>query len=57
VFIDRNHPLRRLFVEVVTRRLYGDAQVRDARIADYVSMLLTSFAHVDNLYKIRNAWG
>jgi hypothetical protein len=57
MFIDRNHPLRRLFIDLVAQRLCGDAQVRDARIAEYVSALLTDFAHVNNLYRIRNARG
>jgi hypothetical protein len=55
--IDRNHPLRRLFTELVNRRLRGDAQVRDPRVADYVAAVLTDFTHVNNLYRVRNARG
>ncbi len=55
--IPADHPLRKLFRELVVRRYYGDAQVRDPDIARYVSDLLVHFAHVRNLYKIRDARG
>lgn len=55
--IPSDHPLRKLFRELVVRRYYADAQVRDAEIARYVSELLVEFAHVRNLYKIRDARG
>lgn len=55
--IPADHPLRKLFGELVVRRFYGDAQVRDPEIARYVSHLLVEFAHVRNLYKIRDARG
>jgi|YNPNPStandDraft_1061719.scaffolds.fasta_scaffold00220_22 hypothetical protein len=55
--VPADHPLRRLFRELVVRRYYGDAQVRDPDIARYVSNLLVEFAHVRNLYKIRDARG
>ena len=57
MFIERNHPLHRLFVELVRRRFYDDASVRNARIAEYVSALLTNFTHVNNLYRNRDARG
>jgi len=50
--ISRDHPLRRLFGELV-RRHFQD----DAGIAHYVSGLLVDFVHVDNFYRIRNARG
>jgi hypothetical protein len=55
--VDRGHPLHKFFSKLVVRRFYGDAQVRDARISDYIANLLTEFTHVDNLYKIRDARG
>ncbi len=55
--IERNHPLRRLFAELVQRRFFEDVRVRDAQVAGYVSGLLTDFTHQDNLYRIRNARG
>jgi len=51
------HPLHGLFDALVKRRLCQDAQVHEARVADYVVSLLTDFADVRNLYKIRNARG
>jgi len=55
--IGRNHPLSRLFAELVARRFYRDVQVREPRVVDYVSALLTEFTHVDSLYRVRNARG
>ncbi len=55
--IAANHPLRALFAGLVHRRFYDDAQLRDPSVAGYVSSLLVEFAHVNNLYKIRNARG
>ncbi|MBI2955808.1 MAG: hypothetical protein HYY26_00715 [Acidobacteria bacterium] len=55
--IGRGHPLRRLFGELVERHFFQDVQVRDPRVAGYVSNLLTDFAHADNLYRLRDAQG
>jgi hypothetical protein len=55
--IDRHHPLRRLFADLVARRLYGDAGIRDPSIAEYISTVLTTFADVNKLYRIRDARG
>lgn len=55
--IPQGHPLRSLFENLVRRRLYGDAQLRDSEIVAYVSNLLVEFTHVRNLYKIRDARG
>lgn len=53
----RDHPLRQLFGDLVWRHFFTDVPLRDARVAGYVSELLTDFAHVDNLFRIRNARG
>ena len=50
--ISPNHPLRRLFAELVVKELPGDREV-----AAYVGNLLVDFVHVDNLYRIRNSRG
>jgi hypothetical protein len=55
--ISRDHPLRKLFSDLVNRRLYGDAQVRNPEVTVYITGLLTRFTHVRELYKIRNARG
>lgn len=54
---ERSHALRRLFTELVERHFFHDMHVEDARVANYVSALLTDFTHVDNLYRLRNARG
>jgi len=48
--ISRDHPLRRLFRELVTRYFQDDLS-----IAEYVCDLLIDFIHVDHLYQIRNS--
>jgi len=50
--ISRDHPLRRLFRELVTRHFQDDLS-----IAEYVCGLLIDFIHVDHLYPIRNSCG
>jgi hypothetical protein len=50
--ISSNHPLRRLFTELVAKELPAD---RD--IVAYVGDLLLDFVHVDHLYRIRDARG
>lgn len=55
--IERQHPLRELFEELVWRHFFANAMVRERDVAAYVADLLTNFAHVDNLYRIRDACG
>lgn len=50
--ISPNHPLRRLFAELVAKELPGDRE-----LARYVADLLIDFVHADNLYRIRNCRG
>jgi hypothetical protein len=50
--ISSNHPLRRLFADLVSRELAGERE-----IAAYVADLLVDFTHVDRLYRIRNSRG
>jgi hypothetical protein len=50
--VSPNHPLRRLFADLVAKELPGDHEV-----AAYVGDLLIDFVHVDNLYRIRNCRG
>lgn len=47
--LSRSHPLRRLFTGLVERHFFHDVMVRDARVAGYVSELLTEFTRTDNL--------
>lgn len=55
--IGRDHPLRHFFTDVVRRRFDSDVRLPDPRLAAYVSGLLVDFAHVDNLYRVRDARG
>lgn len=54
--IPEDHPLRRLFRELVSRR-FDEAGWSDDASPSYVGDLLTDFVHVDNLYRIRDARG
>lgn len=55
--ISQNHPLRTLFQHLVRGNFRRGAQLDDPDLADYVSAMLTSFTHVENLYSVRNARG
>ena len=50
--ISPNHPLRRLFADLVTKELPADREV-----VAYVANLLIDFVRVDHLYRIRNSRG
>jgi hypothetical protein len=50
--ISWNHPLRRLFTDLVGRELGVDRE-----LATYVADLLVDFTYADRLYRIRNARG
>lgn len=54
--ISPDHPLRRLFRRLVRRRL-GETGWRDTDTTGYVADVLTDFAHVDNLYRVRDGRG
>jgi hypothetical protein len=55
--ISTDHPLRRLFHDLVRGQFVRGAHVHDPDIAEYVTGVLTAFTHTDNLYRIRNARG
>jgi hypothetical protein len=57
MFIEPNHPLARLFRELVHRRFYEDSQIRDGDVTAYISGLLSRFTDVRELYRIRDARG
>ena len=48
-------PIQRLvvFFSWLVRRSFRDLGIKDAEIADYVSVLLANFARTENLYRIR----
>jgi len=49
--------LRQFFEELVWRHFFADIRLEEPRVAQYVSDLLADFAHIDRLYRIRNALG
>jgi hypothetical protein len=55
--VSQNHPLRKLFAELVQKHLVQAARLNDPQISNYVGDLLVNFTHVDNLYRLRNAAG
>jgi hypothetical protein len=52
-----DHPLSRLFRELVHRQFVHGAGMADPEIAEYVAGVLVDFTHTDNLYRIRDARG
>lgn len=54
--ISEDHPLRRLFRGLVAHRFAEAGWAEEASPA-YVGDLLTDFAHVDRLYRVRDARG
>jgi hypothetical protein len=57
VRLRQDHPLHRLFAELVERHLIRSAGINDIEAARYIAGLLVDFTHVDNLYRVRNAAG
>jgi hypothetical protein len=55
--IGADHPLTRLFTELVDRHLVRSAGLDDPEMSRYVAGLLVDFTHADNLYRIRNSAG
>jgi hypothetical protein len=51
------HSLRHFFENLVWRHFTEDVHLEEPSITQYVSDLLSSFAHIKNLYQIRNAYG
>ncbi|MDH7499773.1 MAG: hypothetical protein QHH30_05235 [candidate division NC10 bacterium] len=52
-----DHPLGRLFRQLVERNFTLLLEWRDPEVIQYISRLLTDFTHVRNLYRIRDARG
>lgn len=49
-------PLKRFFGPL-TARAFTELGIRDARVVDYVSDILSRFSRIDSLYRIKNAQG
>ncbi len=55
--IPQDHPLRKLFSELVQRHFIQSLQLHDVAVANYVTGVLLDFTRADHLYRIRNLQG
>lgn len=55
--IPENHPLEKLFIELVGRHYAHEIGIRDNEVVGYVAHLLTEFCDAEQLFKIRNTAG
>lgn len=55
--LPQDHPLRRLFSGTVQHVLYADVGLCDPQIVEYLSELLSSFIHTNDLYPFHDASG
>lgn len=51
------HPLRRMFAGLAEHAFFSRLGVADPALIDYVSSLLSRFAHNDAVFRLRNATG
>lgn len=52
-----DHPIRRVFAGATEQTFLTTLGIADPPLVDYLSLLLTRFIHVDELYPIRDAVG
>lgn len=57
VRIRDDHPLKLLFTGLVEHAFFADLGICDPKLTDYVSELLVTFVHVDNIVLARDAQG
>lgn len=55
--IPDDHPLEKLFIELVGRHYAEEIGIRDNEVISYVAHLLTEFCDAEELFKVRNAAG
>lgn len=55
--IPEDHPLQRLFKELVARHYAEEIGIRDPQVVNYVASLMAEFCDVKQLYAIHNAAG
>ena len=55
--ISDDHPLQKLFMEMVGRAYAREIGIRDPGVVIYVAHLLAEFCNAEQLFKIRNAAG
>ncbi len=55
--IPDDHPLQKLFMEMVARHYAEEIGIRDPELVGYVAHLLTEFCDAEQLFRIRNLAG
>lgn len=55
--IPETHPLRQLFLDLVSRHYAQEIGIRDPQVVNYVAQLLLEFCDIEQLLKIRNGAG
>jgi hypothetical protein len=55
--IPEDHPLEKLFIDLVGRHYAHEIGIRDEAVVGYVAHLLSEFCDAEQLYKIRNGRG
>jgi hypothetical protein len=55
--IPDDHPLEKLFLELVGRHYANEIGIRDQTVVGYVAHLLSEFCDAEQLFKVRNAGG
>ena len=55
--IPESHPLRDLFVELVSRHYTDELGMRDPEVSGYVANMLAEFCELDQLFKLRSTAG
>ena len=55
--IPEDHPLQKLFLELVARHYAEEIGIRDPELIGYVAHLLTEFCDSEQLFRIRNSAG
>jgi len=55
--ISDDHPLQKLFMELVARHYAHEIGIRDPELVGYVSHLLTEFCDAEQLFKLQNMAG
>lgn len=55
--IPEDHPLQKLFMEMVGRHYAEEIGIRDSELVGYVAHLLSEFCDAEQLFKVHNAEG
>ena len=55
--IPDDHPLQKLFLEMVARHYAQEIGIRDSELVGYVAHLLAEFCEVEQLFKVHSAAG